>query len=257
MSKYYAVAKGRQVGVYRSWVGCQSQVNGYKGASFKSFNTQKEAEDFCGIFPALLPMPKVRSTTPAVTSLPSTPPSRQPVKICKLPIIVTPPSNQIDIYTDGSHIKGGANPGHIGSGAYCCWKGKEYRLCRPCTPEVLVKYGIDSNEVVSNPTAEFLAFAEVLCMFQHRDIPPNYTICFHIDYVGVRAWMVGDWQAKKSYIAAIRDTCHNYMTNIPNKVVIEYVASKSDAGNLEADALAKSSNPVDTFGELLRALESE
>lgn len=44
--KYYAVRKGRTPGIYTSWSDCQQQVNGYKGAEFKSFKSKTEAENF-------------------------------------------------------------------------------------------------------------------------------------------------------------------------------------------------------------------
>lgn len=44
--KYYAVAKGRKVGIYNTWADCEAQVKGSCGALFKKFNTYKEAEDF-------------------------------------------------------------------------------------------------------------------------------------------------------------------------------------------------------------------
>uniref|UniRef100_A0A182Q4X8 Ribonuclease H1 n=1 Tax=Anopheles farauti TaxID=69004 RepID=A0A182Q4X8_9DIPT len=43
---FYAVAKGRQVGIYGTWPECQTQVNGFTGARFKKFNTQAEAQYF-------------------------------------------------------------------------------------------------------------------------------------------------------------------------------------------------------------------
>ena len=42
--KYYVVWVGVTPGVYASWTECQLQVNGYKGARYKSFNTCSEAE---------------------------------------------------------------------------------------------------------------------------------------------------------------------------------------------------------------------
>lgn len=42
-NKFYAVKNGRKIGVYETWVECKEQVNGYKGAEFKSFNTREEA----------------------------------------------------------------------------------------------------------------------------------------------------------------------------------------------------------------------
>lgn len=45
-NKYYAVKKGRQPGIYRSWPETQKQIMGFSGAQFKSFVTEKEAKDF-------------------------------------------------------------------------------------------------------------------------------------------------------------------------------------------------------------------
>eukprot|EP00956_Cyclotella_meneghiniana_P010870 scaffold15231_cov66-Cyclotella_meneghiniana.AAC.8 len=44
--KFYAVAKGRNPGIYNSWAECESQVKGFSGAIFKSFKTRPEAESF-------------------------------------------------------------------------------------------------------------------------------------------------------------------------------------------------------------------
>jgi ribonuclease HI len=44
---YYAVACGRQTGVFMTWAECNEQVKGFKGASFKKFDTHQEAESFC------------------------------------------------------------------------------------------------------------------------------------------------------------------------------------------------------------------
>jgi ribonuclease HI len=46
MSKYYAVKYGRIPGIYGTWNECQIQVNKYPGANFKSFKTEKEANEF-------------------------------------------------------------------------------------------------------------------------------------------------------------------------------------------------------------------
>uniref|UniRef100_A0A182PMM8 Ribonuclease H1 n=1 Tax=Anopheles epiroticus TaxID=199890 RepID=A0A182PMM8_9DIPT len=43
---YYAVAKGRQVGIFSTWPECQAQVNGFTGARFKKFPTEAEAKAF-------------------------------------------------------------------------------------------------------------------------------------------------------------------------------------------------------------------
>ncbi|NXC39181.1 RNH1 Ribonuclease, partial [Penelope pileata] len=48
---FYAVRRGRQTGVYRTWAECQQQVNRFPSASFKKFATEKEAWAFVGAEP--------------------------------------------------------------------------------------------------------------------------------------------------------------------------------------------------------------
>ncbi len=49
LSKYYAVRVGRKLGIYTSWEDCKKQVVGYSGASYKSFSTLEEAENYLNI----------------------------------------------------------------------------------------------------------------------------------------------------------------------------------------------------------------
>jgi hypothetical protein len=59
--KYYTVAKGRIPGIYRSWANCERQVTRFSGASFKSFRTRLEAEQFMassGLVLKAVPFPK-------------------------------------------------------------------------------------------------------------------------------------------------------------------------------------------------------
>ncbi|KAF6014323.1 hypothetical protein HII13_000668 [Brettanomyces bruxellensis] len=46
--KYYAVANGRQNGVFSDWSSCKSSVNGYSNSQFKGFNSRAEAEAYVG-----------------------------------------------------------------------------------------------------------------------------------------------------------------------------------------------------------------
>ena len=45
-SKFYAVAIGREPGIYYDWPTAQKNIKGYPGAVFKSFATEIEAEEF-------------------------------------------------------------------------------------------------------------------------------------------------------------------------------------------------------------------
>ena len=47
-AKYYAVRKGRNTGIYRTWDECKSQVFQYAGAEYKSFTTEQEALEYIG-----------------------------------------------------------------------------------------------------------------------------------------------------------------------------------------------------------------
>lgn len=47
-TKFYAVKKGRQTGIFLTWAQCQEQVKGYPGAIFKSFPTKEEALAYLG-----------------------------------------------------------------------------------------------------------------------------------------------------------------------------------------------------------------
>lgn len=43
--KFYVVWKGRKTGVFNNWDECKKQIEGCKGAQYKSFNNLKDAED--------------------------------------------------------------------------------------------------------------------------------------------------------------------------------------------------------------------
>lgn len=51
-NNYYAVAAGRQTGIFKAWSECQKQVVGFKGAKFKGFVTLDEAKAFMGEYSA-------------------------------------------------------------------------------------------------------------------------------------------------------------------------------------------------------------
>lgn len=46
---FYAVARGRQTGIFHTWAECQNQVKGFSGAVFKKFKTNDEAQNFIKI----------------------------------------------------------------------------------------------------------------------------------------------------------------------------------------------------------------
>ena len=59
--KYYAVAVGRETGIYNKWYGengAEDQVKGFPKAIFKGFSFRKEAEDFLAEFSKIDTKPK-------------------------------------------------------------------------------------------------------------------------------------------------------------------------------------------------------
>ena len=49
--KFYVVWIGLNPGVYDSWEACKQQVEGWKGAVYKSFDTRQEAEEALNLPP--------------------------------------------------------------------------------------------------------------------------------------------------------------------------------------------------------------
>lgn len=47
-SKFYAVRKGLQTGIFHTWEECKANVSGYSGAEYKSFSSLEQAEEYLG-----------------------------------------------------------------------------------------------------------------------------------------------------------------------------------------------------------------
>ena len=47
--KYYAVRRGREIGIYETWDECKSMVDGFGGAEYKSFASLDDAQAYLGI----------------------------------------------------------------------------------------------------------------------------------------------------------------------------------------------------------------
>ena len=43
--KFYVVWKGKHPGIFESWDDCKAQIEGVKGAQYKSFSTFEEATE--------------------------------------------------------------------------------------------------------------------------------------------------------------------------------------------------------------------
>ncbi len=134
--KFYVVWKGRQPGIYRDWESCKKMVEGFDGASFKSFTSLAEAENAFVSKPT--PAPKLKSVKKISTAINKS-------------IIITP-SISVDAACSG-------NPGVM-----------EYQGVDTHTKEVLFhqKYPLGTNNI-----GEFLALVHGLAFLKknNSDIP--------------------------------------------------------------------------------------
>ena len=66
--KYYVVWAGRETGIFDTWAACQTQVAGFKGARFMSFETRTQADQaYAGRYEdAIHPKPAVAGLPPEV-----------------------------------------------------------------------------------------------------------------------------------------------------------------------------------------------
>jgi ribonuclease HI len=160
------------------------------------------------------------------------------------------PENLLEIYTDASHQRAKT---YLGIGAYCKYKGLEYSMSYECDAKLLATYNIYDEEC-SNPTAEFIAFAEVLKYFQGANLKPNTKIVFYIDYIGVKNWIEGTWTAKASYIQNVRNIALMRMDNIGCPIKILHVKGHTGVvGNEKADKLAGNLENFSNFDKLVLA----
>ncbi|MFS8159571.1 MAG: viroplasmin family protein [Candidatus Roizmanbacteria bacterium] len=220
MSKWYVVLSGLQPGIYSTWPDCQAQVKGVSGSIFKSFKSKTEAEAYFKASKAEKPPPKDYDL-------------------------------ELDIYTDGSRQR---KIGYLGCGAYVKFAEGEFRMSKECTPELLKTYSI-TDTTCSNPTAEYMAFAEVLKEFKGFQSPHQVKLNFYCDYLGVKCWTSGEWSAKVSYIKKIKDCCLKLMKGMSCDVEVFHVKGHSGlAGNDEADSCATDTTEYNNFDDLVTLL---
>lgn len=247
MTKYYAVRHGRVCGIFRTWDECKKNVHRFPKAQYKSFKFEKDALEYLGggsegikfTFEKanrILNLVKkkyiyrkdddCKNGTSLISKL-----SQNPSK--------TP--QELHIYTDGSHIK---PDGAIGYGAWCQYENKNYSLSGKIDDDFLLSYNIINK--VSNPTAEFIAFHQVLTKLEK--IKTKVLVTFYIDYVGVIKWMSGAWKAKQPHIQKVKNKCDQILKNTIHSIKYVHVPAHSGVyGNVMADKLAKSQEDINTF----------
>ena len=249
MSKFYAVKVGRNIGIYTSWAECEKNVKGFSGAVYKSFKTKREAEALVfDEFPLITEKNVGLFLDEFSPNLDQE--SREEFLANHFPSIKKE-YNLIEIYTDGSHFKH-IKDGYIGCGAFCKYMGKEYFFSCHVDAKLLQKYDIDPTTKISNCTAEFLAFSEIVYLLSKKDLT-KYKFLFRNDYIGVENWFIGSWKTKESYIRKIYEKSKEYSKNL--NISFKHIdGHSSNYENDQADKMAKSQIEFNTFNELIDSL---
>ena len=164
--KYYAVRRGRQVGVFDSWAECQRQIVKYSGAEYKSFATKQEAEAYA--FPDSLDAFGHSHDT----------------------------SHAVDIWVDGSCMPGPDGSLRLGWAYLACREGEEIHRDR----------GNDipsSAHQHRNVAGEIMAVRKAIewCQTQHIT-----NIRIHYDYQGLASWPTYAWKRNTPFTEDYAET---------------------------------------------------
>jgi len=123
---YYAVAIGRQPGVYRSWPEMKKQVDGFKNPKFRKFATEDEAEEF------VKTAAKPKSIVDQLDAETET-------------TVVMPSEGSLVVFTDGSSVHNGKKNAKAG-----------YAMVWPYHPHLSMSSKLE-GDLQTNNRAEFTA----------------------------------------------------------------------------------------------------
>jgi len=175
----------------------------------------------------------------------------------------TTKDNPVEIYSDGSDIKG---TGQLGYGAWYEWNGKEYSLSGTETSDIIEDLSIRFPGIkFSNPTMEMIALYEVVKRFGNT----SENLLIRQDYKGAvnynELWNYSEgseqrepkpWNAKEPHIKYLVEQITEEIKKLESNggsISIQWVkghqtgSSKYKIGNDNADRLAKDRNNYDNF----------
>jgi ribonuclease HI len=135
-NKFYAVAKGRETGVFESWEACKKHVHKFTGAVFKSFPTHADALRFVDaprysshMAPSSSKVTKASGVPPkaikrtemvdrGLASLKTQSSNGSSQTIVRSGIAIVQEAKQTIVYTDGSCLGNGGKGAKAGVGVY-------------------------------------------------------------------------------------------------------------------------------------------
>lgn len=153
---FYAVAKGRQVGVFNTWSEAKAQVDGFKFPKFRKFTTRADADKFISENTAA--GGSVVAQLGAGTETVRKASTAEPVDV---PLVVA--DDDLVVFTDGSAIANGRKNARAG-----------YAMVWPNHPHLTAGRPLPHDGTPrTNNRAEFMACIDALVAADEAD--PSYT----------------------------------------------------------------------------------
>ena len=210
--KFYAVKNGKTPGIFETWDECKKSVDGYSGAVFKSFKTKDEALAFLGIESSSnsgIPI-DVDGSIASDSSC---------VDGC-----IASDSSCATAYVDGSY---NIATKEFGYGVVMFHNGEELHMSKSFSDAEMASMRNVAGEILGS-----MAAVEKAIELGVKSVD------IYFDYMGIRAWALGEWKRNKKGTIAYYD----YMQSVKDKIAINFVKVKGHSGvegNEEADRLAK------------------
>lgn len=205
-AKYYAVKVGKTPGIYLSWEECKSQVDGFKGAVYKSFKTIHEAQLFLENNP---------DCSKQLSLFENNSGDQKEIQTDKDTIIA---------YVDGSYNNA---TNQFSYGMVVFYDGEEYHFSQMIEDEELAQMRNVAGEIMGAQAA--MQFA-----LDHH----CKSIKIYHDYEGIAKWCLGLWKTNKEGTKAYKE----FYDRAKSLIKIEFVKVKGhsqDQYNDLADELAK------------------
>ena len=227
--KVYAVRVGQNPSIYNTWAEAETQVKGYPGAQFKSFNTMAEAEDYTALGASSKPAPNEKMEAYKKASEEA---ELEALELSK-------EAGTIVLHTDGSRKKV-PDTETIVFGYSCIYLENEI---------VTHKLGGASDNkayaVYENVAGELMAVVEGLKWIQANRPDIKKVVLFY-DYQGIGYWADGSWRAKNIMTRRYVEFMNNFRRDTGLEIVFNHV--KGHTGNRfneMADIVA--GEAIDTF----------
>lgn len=211
--KYYAVKVGLTPGVYLNWADCKAQVDGFSGATYKSFPTLEEAQAFVGISQG-----ERTETEHAVAQGVASGTQEQSVQSQSLP------QDGVIAYVDGSYLDAIKE---FSFGAVILKDGQEICLNGKMSDPDLVGMRNVAGEIKG---------AEAAMRYALENGIDEITIVH--DYEGIAKWCLGQWKTNKEGTKAYKA----FYDSIQDRLTVHFQKVKGHSGdhyNDMADELAK------------------